>query len=271
MKHLRNRKALVTGAASGIGRSIALALAEQGAHVALLDIDAEGLSDVTEQVRALGVQALTLQCDLTRPDAITAAVRDLRAQWPDIHILVNNAGICYYQTMDRMTAEQWDHVLAINFHAPLQLIRELITVLQAQDEAHIVNLCSMFGLVSYRHIAAYTMSKHAMVGLTKAMRCDYAGSGMGASAICPGFVHGTTFFDSAKRTPPRWLCCTPPTVARRTITAIRRNRAMTVITPLARLVWWADRLCPWLLDAAQQLGWGASRRRKRRQARSKTT
>jgi 3-oxoacyl-[acyl-carrier protein] reductase len=170
-----------------------------------------------------------------------------------------------------MTDDDWDRTLAINLQAPIHLIHKLLTVLQSQDEAHVVNICSMFGLYACRHAAAYVATKHAMVGLTRSLRYDYAGTGLGASAICPGFVHGTALFDDIKRTPPKWICCTPQCVAQRTIKAIRGNHAIVVTTALARVLWWANRLSPWLVDAVLRMGWGASRRRRRRQARSNTT
>ncbi len=140
MKQLRDTKALVTGAAGGIGRCIALGLAEQGVHVALLDVDAAGLDAVADEVRAAGVEAIALPCDLTQTDAIDAALDALLAQWSDIHILVNNAGVCFYGAVDRMADVDWDRTLAINLQAPIRLTHKLLPVLQAQDEAHLFDV-----------------------------------------------------------------------------------------------------------------------------------
>ena len=106
MKQLRGKRALVTGAASGIGRAIALTLAAEGVHLLLFDIDEAGLAVVATEAERRGVTAVTSKCDLSRPAEATLAVRALQARWKGLDILVNNAGVAYYGPTERMTADQ---------------------------------------------------------------------------------------------------------------------------------------------------------------------
>ena len=148
MKSVRGKRALVTGAASGIGREIALQLALEGAHVYLLDVDAEGLAEVVRDARVCGVEVVGVRCDLSKPAEIAAALSDMLAAWDGVDILVNNAGVAFYGPTEKMTAEQWDWLLGINLLAPIQITRELLPTLLSRPEAHILNVCSVAGLVA---------------------------------------------------------------------------------------------------------------------------
>ena len=266
MQIIRGRKALVTGAASGIGRAMALALAREGADLFLVDQDQPRLYATAREAQRLGVRVLTDVCDLTQPDQINACVDSLLNVWGTLHILVNNAGVAYYGATHDMTAEQWDRLIAVNLLAPIQLVRELLPVLRAGDEAHIVNVCSIFGLVPLRKGAAYQVSKFGLVGLSAALRAEY-GRDIGVTALCPGFVRTPLLETFATGAPgqkrhriPAWLSTDPEQVARVAITAIRRNRGVVVITPAARLLWLMARFMPRVLDWITRQGWrGRSR------------
>jgi 3-oxoacyl-[acyl-carrier protein] reductase len=139
--------------------------------------------------------------------------------------------------------------------------------LLAQDEAHIVNVCSIFGLVPLRKGAAYQTSKFGLVGLSAALRAEY-GRDIGVTALCPGFVRTAmleTFATADAGQPrhviPAWLCASPETVAAAAVRALRRNRGLVVITPAARLLWWLARLSPGLLDWLTRQGWRGKRRK----------
>jgi 3-oxoacyl-[acyl-carrier protein] reductase len=266
MRTIRGKKAFVSGAASGIGRAIALALAREGADLYLIDIDAANLEAAASEAQHHGVAVVTQVCDLCRPEQISAAVTSVLAAWKRLDILVNNAGVAYYGPTHNMTAAQWHRVMSVNLLAPIQLVRELMPILAEQDDAHILNVCSVFGLVPQRKLTAYQTTKFGMVGFTMALRAEYARKGFGVTALCPGLVR-TTMLEVAEKgrpdkrlpLPPAWLLTTPEHVAARAIAAIRRNRGIVVVSPLARLMWWAMRYCPRLVDWIGREGW-----RKRR-------
>jgi short-subunit dehydrogenase len=255
MRTIRGKKALVTGAASGIGRAIALELARHGADLFLLDVDMDGLSAVAAAARELGAVVCIARCDLTQPAEISRAARQAVLELGAVDILVNNAGVAYYGPTDRMTAAQWDWLLGINLLAPIQLTRELLPTLLARLEPSILNVCSIAGLVAGGRFAAYHTSKFGLVGFTEALRAEYGRRGIGVTALCPGPVR-TNLYASAQSgkksgtapEPPAWICTTPERVARAAVRAIRRNRRLVLLTPLAHLLWNVKRFAPWFLD-----------------------
>jgi NAD(P)-dependent dehydrogenase (short-subunit alcohol dehydrogenase family) len=261
MQTLQGKRALVTGAAKGIGRAIALALARAGVQLTLLDIDEPALAEVVAAARALGASATAERCDVGDSAQISHAVAAMLRESPRLDILVNNAGVAYYGPTDAMTAEQWKWLLAINLHAPIQLIHELLPVLLAAPESHILNVSSILGLVPSRKFAAYQASKFALAGLSQSLRAEYARRGLGVTVLCPGFVR-TDLLSTVVRgelhqnpeTPPAWLCTTPEKVAARAIRAIRRNQGVVTITPLAHVLWILQRLSP------RFVGWLAVKR-----------
>lgn len=251
---------MVTGAAAGIGRAIALALAREGTDLCLLDVDAAKLVTVAEEVQTFGVEVLTTVCDLANHSAVGASLELLRNKWDRLDILINNAGLAFFGPTHTMSAEQLDRLMAVNLTAPLQLIRELLPTLLAQEESHIVNVCSILGLVTMKRTAGYQASKFGLVGFSGALRAEYGHAGLGVTALCPGFVR-TAMIENlpgmVRPVVPGWAFTSAERVAARTITAIRRNQGLVVIGPSARVFWWLMRLSPPLV------GW-FNRERKRR-------
>jgi short-subunit dehydrogenase len=265
MRQIRGKTALVTGAASGIGRAIALKLADEGARLYLLDVDALGMSKVVAEARRRGVEATGRHCDLSQPQQITAAVHHLLDRLGGVDILVNNAGITYYGKTLEMSAEHWNRLLAINLLAPIQLTRELLPTLLSRDESHVLNVASVCGLVGLSRVSAYTTSKFGLVGFSESLRAEFNRQGVGVTALCPGLVD-TNLFAAAPRghdrqenkLPPRWLLATPETIAARGVRAIYRNRAVVVVQPYARMLYLVKRLAPGVLDLAN----GVRRKKK---------
>jgi 3-oxoacyl-[acyl-carrier protein] reductase len=256
MKIIRGRKALVTGAAAGIGRALALALARGGADLFLVDIDAANLESTAAEARALGIAVVTHVCDLAEPAEISAMTQALDAEWGALNILVNNAGLTWYGPTDAMSAEQWRRIMAVNLLAPIQLFGELLPLLAVADEAHVVNVCSMFGLTPWRKAAAYQTSKHGLVGFTAALRAEFQRAHFGITALCPGFVR-TALLDgkAGDRAPPAWISTTPEVVADKAIRAIRRNRGLVLVTPATHFYWRLYRVAPGLVDWLLREGW----------------
>jgi len=261
MREIRGKKALVTGAASGIGRAIALELAREGVALFLVDIDEAGLATVADVCRKSGVEVIQRGCDVGLSSQISATVAAILERWGGVDILVNNAGITYYGRTEDMSAEHWDRLLRVNLQSHIQFTRELLPSLLARREAHVLNVCSMFGLVGMPKLAAYCTTKFAMVGFSDALRAEYGRDGLGVTALCPGFV-STNLFASAPlgekskehKLPPKLLCTSPEKVARAAVRAIRRNRRMVVLAPTARLLVGVKRFVPWLLDFLFHLG-----------------
>jgi short-subunit dehydrogenase len=268
MRELRGKTALVTGAASGIGRAIASRLAAEGVHLFLVDINEVGLAKVVEDLQREGAEVIGRRCDVAQPRDISAAVAEILSRWGGVDILVNNAGITYYGRTERMSAEHWDKLLRVNLLSHIQFTRELLPSLLARPQAHVLNVCSMFGLVGMPKLAAYTTTKFAMVGFSDSLRAEYGREGLGVTALCPGFVDTNLFASAplgekqqAPKIPPAIFCTTPEKVARAAVKAIRRDRRMVVISPWAKFLVSVKRLVPGIMDFVFHLG------RKKRVAR----
>ena len=200
---------------------------------------------------------------VTSPVPIRSARRlaELLKDWGGLDILVNNAGVAYYGPTECMTAEQWQRLLAVNLLAPIQFTRELLPTLLERPEAHILNVCSIAGLVASGRLAAYHVSKYGLVGFSEALRAEFDRRGLGVTALCPGLVR-TNIFQAAvngrpekpKRTPPAWLCASPETIANQAVRAIVKNRGLVVVTPMARFLWYFKRLSPSLLSWISSFG-----------------
>jgi 3-oxoacyl-[acyl-carrier protein] reductase len=263
MRIIRGRKAVVTGAASGIGRSIALALAAEGAALFLIDRDAQGLASAKEEAGPHGVDVFTAVCNLEIPEEISAAIAQVRATWnDDVQILANCAGTVTYGPLHLTSEDAWREVLAVNLLAPIQMVHQLLPILATAGEAHILNVCSIAGLVPMRRLSVYQASKYGLVGFTLALRTDYYRANLGITALCPGFVRTPLVANlkdtEAHRQPrvlPDLITTTPQAVAASAIDAIRRDRGLVIVTPFARLLWWMMRTCPPLYGWLAREGW----------------
>src|SRR5262249_5713728 len=139
----------------------------------------------------------------------------------------------FYGPTDTMSEAQWRRMMAVNLLAPIQLFHETLPLLAAAEEAHVVNVCSMFGVMPWRKAAAYQTSKHGLVGFTAALRAEYQRPHFGITALCPGFVE-TSLLEGQTQV-PGFISTTPEVVAEKTIAAIRRQRGFVLVTPAAQL------------------------------------
>jgi 3-oxoacyl-[acyl-carrier protein] reductase len=263
MKVLRGRTAFVTGAASGIGQAIAIALAREGVNLVITDRNAEGLALTRHEAEREGVGVTSVVCDLTQPERI-AEMLDRLDPGTALHILVNCAGLAFYGQQRSMSDADWRNIIAVNLMAPMQITTRLIGTLARADEAHIVNMASFLGLVPTRRLAAYQASKYGLVGYTLALRNDYHRKNFGISVICPGFVKtpmlvqgGSSEASAWGPKIPAWLCTTPEHIAQVTIGAIKRDKGLVIVTAFAHLMWRLNRFFPWLVDFLNREGWRA--------------
>lgn len=186
---MKGKIALVTGGARGIGRAIALKLASLGADVAVLDA---GSLDVTEQtaeeIRALGVKACAVRCDITDFDQVNAAVAQVKQALGGVDILVNNAGITRDKLALRMSPEDFDAVINVNLKGTFLMIRALYADFMRKRYGRIVNIASIAGLMGNAGQANYAASKAGVVGLTKTIARELASRGVTCNAVAPGFI-----------------------------------------------------------------------------------
>jgi 3-oxoacyl-[acyl-carrier protein] reductase len=181
--------ALVTGAASGMGRATAHLFADEGARVAVVDRAEDGATAVADEITNVGGEAQAWGCDVADPEAIRALVADVVGRFGGIDILVNNAGVSLpagAETPDDAFEPAWERTLAVNLTAQVRLARACLPHLRASAAPRIVNIASTEALVATAGIAAYTASKHGVVGLTRSLASELGRHGVTVNCICPG-------------------------------------------------------------------------------------
>ncbi len=188
---LTGKVAIVTGAGSGMGKSIALSYAKAGAKVVLADVNEKTLAEVEKEITNQSGQALSCVTDISKESDVDALIKAATDKFGSLDILVNNAGIMdSFQVVGNVTNELWDKVMAIDLEGPFKAARAAIKVMEKQDNGGvIINNASVGGLFGGRGGAVYTVAKHGLVGLTKNIAATYGRFGkIRANAIAPGGV-----------------------------------------------------------------------------------
>ena len=185
---LKCKVSVVTGAGRGIGRVIALTLAQNGARVSLAARTEVEVQAVQAEIETFGGEAASFPTDVTREPEVVALIRNTVEQFGQLDILVNNAGIGVFGPLAETTTEAWDRIMAVNARGPFILCRAAIPYLRQQDQSFIININSVVGVKGYANQAAYSASKHALLGLTKSLAKEVQPDGIRVHTINPGGV-----------------------------------------------------------------------------------
>jgi butyryl-CoA dehydrogenase len=276
MKHFDGRIAAITGAGSGIGRALAKELAGRSAHLALSDIDEVGLAETVAQCEGFPVKVTSQRLDVADRVAVHAWADQVVADHGKVNLIVNNAGVALGATVDGMSYDDFEWLMNINFWGVVHGTKAFLPHLTAAGEGHVVNLSSVFGLVSIPSQSAYNAAKFGVRGFTDALRMelDLARCGVSCTTIHPGGVktniaRNARMDDSvvalAGSRQAAWdsfdkvAMTTPEKAARQIITAVERDRRRALIGPDAKVIDLLSRLPVGLYQRVLVLG--AKRRR----------
>lgn len=269
------KQALVTGGGSGIGAALCRALADAGAEVVCTDVD----GDAAERTAAgLGAKARAARLDVTDAEAVQAAVDDVVNRAGRLDLMFNNAGIVWGGDTELLTLDQWNAIIDVNIRGVVHGVAAAYPLMVRQGHGHIVNTASMAGLTAAGQVTSYVMTKHAVVGLSLALRSEAAARGVGVLAVCPaavetpildkgsvgGFV-GRDYFLQAQGGKPY----DAERLARDVLRAVEKNKPILVKPRIAHAQWMFARLAPALMNRVS-MRFIADQRAKQAQVRSET-
>jgi NAD(P)-dependent dehydrogenase (short-subunit alcohol dehydrogenase family) len=254
---LENRTAVVTGAASGIGRGLAQVLARRRCHLALADINEAGLKRTAELVAAPGLRVSCHRLDVADAEAVASFPQIVLVNHPGVDLLFNNAGVALGGTFEQVSDADFEWLFGINFRGVVRMTRAFLPLLKASDDARLVNLSSVFGLMGPPGQTAYAASKFAVRGFSEALRHELEGSSVGVTVVHPGGV-ATSIADNARmpvgasaeevergRVFMRKVLKLPPEVAGETIVqGVERRKARVLVGRDAHVIALLVRVAP---------------------------
>jgi NAD(P)-dependent dehydrogenase (short-subunit alcohol dehydrogenase family) len=248
------RQAIVTGAGSGIGAALCRALAREGAEVVCTDIDGDAAARVAA---ALGDRAHSARLDVTDPAAVQATVDEVVNRADRLDLMFNNAGIVWGGDTELLTLDQWNAIIDINIRGVVHGVAAAYPLMVQQGHGHIINTASMAGLTAAGQVTSYVMTKHAVVGMSLALRSEAVARGVSVLVVCPaavetpildkgaigGFV-GRDYFLQTQR----GKAYDPDRLADDVLRAVEKNKAILVKPRIAHAQWVFARLAPNLMQ-----------------------
>lgn len=257
MKKLPGSVAVVTGSASGIGRALCLQLAARGCNLAIADIDSAGLAETCELVERVGVRCTCHVVDVASRTAVEAFARDVADAHGAVHLLFNNAGVTVVDTVAGIEYDDFEWIMQINFWGVVYGTKAFLPLLREQDEAHIINVSSLFGLMSLPLQSAYNASKFAVRGFTEALKMELAGSPVRVSCVHPGGIKtsithnsriGEVAYEGSKEELAKSFelkaVTTPEKAAITIIKGVLRNKRRILVGADAKIADWVVRHFP---------------------------
>ncbi|MBK5356106.1 SDR family NAD(P)-dependent oxidoreductase [Pseudomonas sp. TH41] len=254
--NLKNKRVLITGAASGIGREAALAFARRGAHIIATDINSDALKGVQTEVEALGAACMTYKLDVSSESEMQAFAEHIHTTLGPLDVLINNAGIGYLGQFLQSDLAHWQRVMDINVmgvvHGCYHFIPQMI---KAGGTRHVLNVASVAGIYPSPTMAAYAASKHAVFGFSEVLKMELADTDIGVTTVCPGVIN-TPITQARSNISPsvseaqlkrlhayyQAKGCEPELVAEGMVRAVQKGQDLLLVGPFAKLIFHLKRL-----------------------------
>lgn len=258
LRVFENGVAIITGGASGIGRALAEALAKRGCEVVLADLQADLAQEVASRIIAAGGRATAFKTDVADFSAVERLVRETIERTGRLDYLFNNAGIGIGGNVSHYAIQDWNQILDVNLRGVIHGVQAAYKVMTTQGFGHIVNTASMAGLMPSPGMASYSMTKHAVVGLSKALRAEAAGQGIRVTVLCPGVIqtailegggkYGKMLVDIPSEIQKRmWEKYKPMPAdlfAEKALDAVAKNEPIVIIPSWWKMIWRLHRFFP---------------------------
>ncbi len=253
MKNFSERVAVITGAASGIGRAVCVQLAKEGCDLALADVNQDGLREAARGARNLGRKVSTHIVDVSHKSSMEAFSEEVISEHGHVHLLVNNAGVSVTDMVENGNLEDFEWIMGINFWGVVYGCKFFLPYLLEEDEAHIVNVSSLFGLIGFPSQSYYAATKFAVRGFTESLTEELKGANIQVSCVYPGGIKtslvrdgrfgrgfiGLNQEETVRNFEEKMARTTPEKAADILVKGIKNNNSRILIGPEAR---WIDRL-----------------------------
>jgi NAD(P)-dependent dehydrogenase (short-subunit alcohol dehydrogenase family) len=261
MQIFRDKTAIVTGGASGLGKALCEVLGKCGADVIVTDINLEGARDTAEGLRRSGARGEAVLLDVTIEEGVRKLVEETAADKGRIDYMFNNAGIGVSGEVQDIELDQWRRIVDINLWGVIYGTLAAYRVMIKQGHGHIVNIASAAGLVPFPFLTAYTTTKHAVVGLSAGLRAEAAELGVKVSVACPGlidtaFEDNVAYVNTSKEAlfsvSPSGLTkmrMSPEDCATAILRGVARNKGIISGQALSKVLWWVNRLNPGIMES----------------------
>jgi NAD(P)-dependent dehydrogenase (short-subunit alcohol dehydrogenase family) len=262
MKRFLQKRVVITGAGSGLGRALSLQFAKLGWRIGIADIDPHRAAETGELVSQNGGEPLVVHCDVTRPEQLLHLADTLRGQWDGVDVVVNNAGVAAAGYMEKIDWETWDWIINLNLKSVIYGCRTFIPLLQAQGAGHIVNVASFAGIAALPEMSCYNVTKAGVICLSETLRIELLPKKIGVSVVAPSFFKTNlmdqfTSPDARQKQMAKALfnksLVTAEDVAKDTLKAIRKNRLYVITQWDGKLAWLSKRMTPNIYHRI--LGW----------------